>query len=60
MGYDRCLFGTECPGVGAVVDQRLGRSLDDLVPVIHEINFLSKAEKNAILSENSRLLFKLN
>ena len=45
---------------GAVVDQRLGRSLDDLVPVIHEINFLSKAEKNAILSENSRLLFKLN
>lgn len=60
VGYDRCLFGTECPGVGAVVDQRLGRSLDDLVPVIHEINFLSKAEKNAILSENSRLLFKLN
>ena len=38
VGYDRCLFGAECPGVGSVVEPKTGRTLDDVAPSIKAID----------------------
>jgi 4-oxalmesaconate hydratase len=59
VGPDRCLFGAECPGVGSAVDPKTGKTLDDIAPFIQGFDWLSDAEKKAILSENAIKLFKL-
>ncbi|HLG76643.1 MAG TPA: amidohydrolase family protein [Ktedonobacteraceae bacterium] len=57
VGADRCLFGTERPGSGSALDPATGRSLDDLRPVIEEINILSDADKHAIFEGNARAFY---
>jgi predicted TIM-barrel fold metal-dependent hydrolase len=60
VGADRCLFGTECPGVGAVVDPETAKQMDDLKPWIENYSFLSSEDRYAILEGNARKVFKLD
>jgi len=57
VGSDRCLFGTEAPGTGSVVDPKTGRGFDDLRPLIEDIPALSPNERDAIFSANVRVVY---
>src|SRR5690606_24100375 len=59
VGVDRVLYGAECPGVGSVIDPETGTTLDDIVPHIRQIEWLSESDKEKILGLNARELFKL-
>ena len=59
VGADRCLFGEECPGIGAVIDPETGRQVDDLGPVVASLDFLSAAERAMIREGNARRVFGL-
>jgi predicted TIM-barrel fold metal-dependent hydrolase len=59
VGADRCLFGSECPGVGSAVNPATGRTMDDIKPHIDEIGWLKPAERKAIYEDNARKVFKL-
>ena len=58
VGVDRCLFGTECPGMG-MARRPDGRSYDNVEDYINGIDWLSAADRNAIFSGNAIKLFKL-
>lgn len=60
MGADRCLFGSECPGVGSKLAGDDDRTMDDIAPVIAGFDWLSDAEKTMIFEGNARRLFKLD
>ena len=57
VGIDRCLFGTEKPGIGTARDPHSDRLLDDLRPVIEEIDFLDDAGRRQVFEDNARLVF---
>lgn len=59
VGADRCLFGTERPGVGTVKDPKTGRWLDETRHLIEAFDWLSAAEKKMIFEDNARQMFKL-
>ena len=59
VGVDRCLFGTERPGVGTVKDPRTGRWLDETRFTIEAIDWLSDADKKKIFEDNAKKLFNL-
>jgi len=59
VGPDRCLFGTERPGVGTVKDPRTGRWLDETRHIIEAFDFLSADQKKGIFEDNAKKLFKL-
>src|SRR5262252_6136193 len=59
VGPDRCMFGTERPGVGTVKDPRTGRWLDQTREIIEDIGFLSSADKKLIFEDNAKKLFKI-
>ena len=59
VGIDRCLFGTECPGVGSSVDPATGRSMDNVKPMIENIEWLSAADRKKVFEDNARAVFKL-
>jgi 4-oxalmesaconate hydratase len=59
VGPERVLFGTEVPGTGSGFDQRAGRYLDDMLPLVTGCEFLSPSGKEAILCGNAERLFKL-
>jgi predicted TIM-barrel fold metal-dependent hydrolase len=59
VGADRCLFGSECPGTGSVVDPKTKRPLDDVGSYIEAIEFLKPSEKKLIFEDNARKLFGL-
>ena len=59
VGVDRCLFGTERPGVGTVKDPRTGRWLDETRFTIEAIEWLSDADKKMIFEDNAKKLFNL-
>lgn len=58
VGPDRCLFGTETPGIGSAWDEGAGRYLDDLKPVVEGIGWLSDEQRHAIFEGNARQVFK--
>jgi OH-DDVA meta-cleavage compound hydrolase len=60
VGADRCLFGTERPGVGTVKDPRTGRWLDETRFLIEAFDWLSAADKKLIFEDNAKKLFKLD
>ena len=60
MGADRCLFGTERPGVGTVKDPRTGKWLDEIRYLIEDFDWLSAADKKLIFEDNAKKLFKLD
>ncbi|SHK68172.1 4-oxalmesaconate hydratase [Pseudonocardia thermophila] len=57
VGPDRCLFGTERPGSGSVVDPATGRQFDDIKPVIDAMPGLSEGDKQLVLEGNARKVF---
>lgn len=59
VGADRCLFGTECPGIGSAIDPSRGCSMDHVRPMIEQIEWLSAEEKSMILRDNARKVFNL-
>ena len=59
VGADRCLFGTERPGVGTVLDPRTGKWLDETRYIIEGFDWLSADEKKLIFEDNAKKLFKL-
>jgi len=59
VGADRCLFGAECHGVGSARNPKTGRTYDDIMPLIRDAEWLSAADKAAILADNARKVFKL-
>lgn len=60
VGPDRCLFGAECPGVGAARNAATGRTYDDIAPLIQGFDWLSAGDKKAILEDNARKFFRLD
>lgn len=59
VGADRCLFGSECPGVGSKIDPKTGETMDDIAPIIESFDWLSAADKKLIFEDNARRLFNL-
>jgi predicted TIM-barrel fold metal-dependent hydrolase len=59
VGVDRCIFGTELPGVGSVVDPETGKQMDDLKPYIDAFDWLSPGEKRDIFEGNARKVFRI-
>ncbi len=60
VGADRCLFGTERPGVGTVKDPLTGKWLDETRYLIEAFDWLSDADKKLIFEDNAKKIFKLN
>jgi predicted TIM-barrel fold metal-dependent hydrolase len=60
VGADRCLFGTEVPGAGSHPHPETGLPMDDLVPMINSIDWLSAEDRYKIFEGNVRSLYKLN
>ncbi len=59
VGADRCLFGTERPGVGTVKDPRTGKWMDETRYLIEAFDWLSDSDKKLIFEGNAKKLFKL-
>lgn len=60
VGPDRCLFGSECPGVGSAVNPDTGRTFDDVRSVIESFDWLSAEDKYKIFEGNARKVFNLD
>jgi 4-oxalmesaconate hydratase len=60
VGADRCLFGTERPGVGTVKDPNTGKWLDETRHLIEAFDWLSAADKKLIFEDNAKRVFKLD
>lgn len=60
VGPDRCLFGTERPGTATALDKKTGRYMDDVKPLIEEIDWLTEADRQQIFESNAAALFKLD
>ncbi|HWW64704.1 MAG TPA: amidohydrolase family protein [Sphingomonadaceae bacterium] len=60
VGADRCLFGSECPGVGSAIVPETGKQLDDIAPIIKNADWLTEDEKTAIFEGNARKVFNLD
>ena len=59
VGADRCLFGTERPGIGTVKDPRTGRWLDETRYLIEEFDWLSAGDKKLIFEDTARKILKI-
>jgi predicted TIM-barrel fold metal-dependent hydrolase len=59
VGVDRCLFGTEKPGTGSHRNPANGRWFDDIHLLIEDIDWLTDADRSALLEDNARKLFGL-
>ena len=59
VGPERCLYGSECPGVGSSINPDTGRTFDDIRPIIDGFEWLNAAQKKMIFEDNARKLFKL-
>ncbi len=60
VGPDRCLFGTERPGVGTAKDPKTGKWFDDVRSYIDGFDWLSAADKKTIFEDNAKKLFRLS
>ena len=49
VGADRCLFGSECPGVGSTLDPATGRTRDDIRPVDRQLRLAQRGRQAAHL-----------
>jgi predicted TIM-barrel fold metal-dependent hydrolase len=60
VGADRCIFGTERPGVGTAKDPNTGKWMDDVRVYIDGFPWLSAADKKTIFEDNAKKLFRLS
>jgi predicted TIM-barrel fold metal-dependent hydrolase len=58
VGADRCLFGSECPGVGSVVDPDTGETMDHIRPHIDKFDCLPQADREKIFAGNARKVYR--
>jgi len=56
-GIQQCLFGSDKPANGSVVDPRTGRSLNDVKPLIDAIPWLTEEDRYAIYEGNARRVY---
>lgn len=56
-GVDRCLFGSDKPANGSVIDPDTGRALNDIKPMIDSIPWLSEADRLAVYEGNARQIY---
>jgi 4-oxalmesaconate hydratase len=56
-GVDRCLFGSDKPANGSVIDPRTGRALNDVKALIDGIEWLTDADRHAIYEGNVRRVY---
>jgi OH-DDVA meta-cleavage compound hydrolase len=59
VGADRCLFGSECPGVGSAIDPDTNETMDHIRPHIENFAWLPAPEREQIFSGNAKRVFKL-
>jgi predicted TIM-barrel fold metal-dependent hydrolase len=59
VGVDRCLFGTEKPGTGSMLDPDTGRWIDDIHLLIEDIDWLTDVEREQLFETNARELFRI-
>lgn len=59
VGADRCLFGSECPGVGSSINPKTGKTFDNTRSIIEDFDWLSAAQKKAIFEDNAKRVFNL-
>jgi len=59
VGVDRCLFGSEKPGVGSTRDPATGRWIDDIHLLIEDIEWLDEGQRKQLFETNARELFRL-
>jgi OH-DDVA meta-cleavage compound hydrolase len=59
VGPDRCLFGSECPGVGSTTDPDTGHTMDNSRPHIEKFAWLDAEDREKIFAANARKVFKL-
>lgn len=59
FGPEKCLFGTEYPGLGSIIDPKTGRCMDDLAWFIEAADWLTETEKQLILCDNAKRVFNL-
>ena len=57
VGTDRCMFGTERPGTGSSKDPNTGLWLDDLKPVIEDIDWLTDEDRANVFENVARECF---
>lgn len=53
VGVEQCLFGSDKPANGSVADPETGRSLNDIKPMIENIEWLSDADRYALYEGNA-------
>jgi predicted TIM-barrel fold metal-dependent hydrolase len=56
-GTDRCLFGTDKPANGSVINPATGRALNDVKPLIDNIDWLTEDDRHAIYEGNARRIY---
>jgi predicted TIM-barrel fold metal-dependent hydrolase len=59
VGVDRCLFGSEKPGVGSTLNPATGRWIDDIHLLIEDIEWLDEGQREQLFETNARKLFRL-
>jgi predicted TIM-barrel fold metal-dependent hydrolase len=59
VGVDRCMFGSEKPGVGSTQDPATGRWIDDIHLLIDDIEWLQDGERDQLFESNARKLFRI-
>jgi OH-DDVA meta-cleavage compound hydrolase len=59
VGTDRCMFGTERPGVGTVKDPKTGKWLDETRHIIEGFEWLSAADKKMIFEDTAKKVYKI-
>ncbi|MSQ24124.1 MAG: amidohydrolase [Chloroflexi bacterium] len=57
VGVDRCLFGSDKPANGSVIDPKTGHALNDIKQYIDAIEWLSEADRYAIYEGNARQVY---
>ena len=57
IGTERVLFATEKPGTGSSRDTETGNWLDDLVPLIEGIDWLTNEQRADIFENNARRVY---
>ena len=59
VGVDRCMFGSEKPGVGSTRNPATGRWIDDIHLLIEDIEWLADDERHQLFESNARKLFRI-
>jgi predicted TIM-barrel fold metal-dependent hydrolase len=59
VGVDRCMFGSEKPGVGSTRNPETGRWIDDIHLLIDDIEWLADDERHQLFESNARKLFRI-